>query len=163
MHHLLVYECHGNFSNASLYGSGFDCSVPNMPLRSCYDYSVVAVWAVGGTVRRLTYSSPEESNFKFEIFWLLKGFSLLFLKMYVLLSNRHFIIHRRLGIQLIRTRQGRFFLSYTMTILMQLKVSTSHSASFVCFNFQLRRRNNERCILPSAIKYLFTSTFFFVK
>lgn len=24
--------------------------------------------AVGGTVRRLTYSSPEESNFKFEIF-----------------------------------------------------------------------------------------------
>ena len=36
--------------------------------------------AVGGTVRRLTYSSPEESNFKFEIFWLLKGFSLLFLK-----------------------------------------------------------------------------------
>ena len=81
--------------------------------------------------------------------------------MYVLLSNRHFIIHRRLGIQLIRTRQGRFFLSYTMTILMQLKVSTSHSASFVCFNFQLRRRNNERCILPSAIKYLFTSTFFF--
>ena len=80
MHHLLVYECHGNFSNASLYGSGFDCSVPNMPLRSCYDYSVVAAWAVGGTVRRLTYSSPEESNFKFEIFWLLKGFSLLFLK-----------------------------------------------------------------------------------
>ncbi|CAH3036714.1 unnamed protein product [Pocillopora meandrina] len=49
VHHLLVYECHGNFSNASLYGSGFDCSVPNMPLRSCYDYSVVAAWAVGGT------------------------------------------------------------------------------------------------------------------
>ncbi|XP_066027869.1 DBH-like monooxygenase protein 1 [Pocillopora verrucosa] len=49
VHHLIVYECHGNFSNASLYGSGFDCSVPNMPLRSCYDYSVVAVWAVGGT------------------------------------------------------------------------------------------------------------------
>ena len=45
--------------------------------------------------------------------------------MYVLLSNRHFIIHRRLGIQLVRrTRQGRFFLSYTMTILMQLKVLT---------------------------------------
>ena len=68
VHHLLVYECHGNFSNASLYGSGFDCSVPNMPLRSCYDYSVVAAWAVGGTVRRLTYSSPEKTNFKFEIF-----------------------------------------------------------------------------------------------
>ena len=82
--------------------------------------------------------------------------------MYVLLSNRHFIIHRRLGIQLVRrTRQGRFFLSYTMTIPMQLKVSTSHFAFFICFNFKLRNRNNERRrILPSSKKYLIPSFIF---
>ena len=56
MHHLLVYECYGNFSNATLHGSGFDCDeTPNMPLGHCYGYSVVAAWAVGGTVRYKTY------------------------------------------------------------------------------------------------------------
>lgn len=50
VHHLLVYECHGNFSNATLYGPGFDChETANMPLRHCYGYSVVGAWAVGGT------------------------------------------------------------------------------------------------------------------
>ncbi|CAH3036710.1 unnamed protein product [Pocillopora meandrina] len=50
VHHLLVYECYGNFSNATLHGSGFDChETPNMPLGHCYGYSVVAAWAVGGT------------------------------------------------------------------------------------------------------------------
>ncbi|XP_078372321.1 DBH-like monooxygenase protein 1 homolog [Oculina patagonica] len=48
VHHLLVYECHGNF-NESFYGPGFDChTTANMPLRECYSYSVVAAWAVGG-------------------------------------------------------------------------------------------------------------------
>ena len=56
VHHLLVYECYGNFSNATLHGSGFDChETPNMPLGHCYGYSVVAAWAVGGTVRYKTY------------------------------------------------------------------------------------------------------------
>ena len=50
VHHMLIYECHGNF-NDSHYGPGYDCrDQANMPLGQCYFYSIVAAWAVGGEV-----------------------------------------------------------------------------------------------------------------
>lgn len=50
VHHLVVYECHGNYNN-SHFGVGFDClDFANMPLLQCYMVtpSLIAAWGVGG-------------------------------------------------------------------------------------------------------------------
>jgi len=63
VHHLLVYECHGNYNN-SHFGVGFDClDFANMPLLQCYMVtpSLIAAWGVGGQVRR--YREHSASTF----------------------------------------------------------------------------------------------------
>ncbi|KAJ7371681.1 DBH-like monooxygenase protein 1 [Desmophyllum pertusum] len=47
VHHLLVYECPGNY-NDSHYGPGFECHDRNMPFLDCYSKSIVAAWGIGG-------------------------------------------------------------------------------------------------------------------
>ncbi|XP_078363554.1 DBH-like monooxygenase protein 1 [Oculina patagonica] len=48
VHHLLVYECEGNFTEKD-FDQGVDCKdVANMPYAKCKDASIVASWAVGG-------------------------------------------------------------------------------------------------------------------
>lgn len=50
VHHMILYECHGNF-NDSHRGPGYNCrDQANMPLQLCFYYSVLAAWAVGGQV-----------------------------------------------------------------------------------------------------------------
>lgn len=49
VHHFVVYECHGKF-NDSHYGTGYDCTVPNMPFKKCLSPNMVAVWGIGGEV-----------------------------------------------------------------------------------------------------------------
>ena len=51
VHHLILYECEGNFTESD-YGQGVDClDAANMPFGKCRDSALVAAWAVGGEVR----------------------------------------------------------------------------------------------------------------
>ncbi|XP_068754351.1 DBH-like monooxygenase protein 1 isoform X1 [Montipora capricornis] len=48
VHHLMVYECHGNF-NDSHFKAGYNCrDQANMPLGKCYFNNIVAAWGFGG-------------------------------------------------------------------------------------------------------------------
>ena len=50
VHHLMVYECHGNF-NDSHFKAGYNCrDQANMPLGKCYFNNIVAAWGFGGEV-----------------------------------------------------------------------------------------------------------------
>lgn len=50
VHHILLYECHGDF-NESYFDEGAPCnSRANMPYLRCRGASLVAAWAVGGEV-----------------------------------------------------------------------------------------------------------------
>ncbi|XP_066019013.1 LOW QUALITY PROTEIN: DBH-like monooxygenase protein 1 [Pocillopora verrucosa] len=48
VHHLILYECEGNFTEND-YDQGRDCmDTANMPYARCRDASIVVAWAVGG-------------------------------------------------------------------------------------------------------------------
>ena len=54
VHHLILYECEGKFTDKD-FDQGVDCKdVANMPYAKCKDASIVASWAVGGEVRSIT-------------------------------------------------------------------------------------------------------------
>ena len=53
VHHMIFYECDGNFTEEH-FDEGVDCdSRANMPYQKCRSYAMVAAWAVGGQVRSL--------------------------------------------------------------------------------------------------------------
>ncbi|XP_022806766.1 DBH-like monooxygenase protein 1 [Stylophora pistillata] len=48
VHHLILYECEGNYTESD-YDQGKDCmDTANMPYARCRDASIVVAWAVGG-------------------------------------------------------------------------------------------------------------------
>ena len=50
VHHLILYECHGDYDESD-FDQGVDCDdLPNMPYAKCRAASFVAAWAVGGQV-----------------------------------------------------------------------------------------------------------------
>ena len=59
VHHMILYECYGNFTEEH-FDEGVDCdNSPNMPYPKCRIYSMVTAWAVGGQVAcqfRLIYT-----------------------------------------------------------------------------------------------------------
>ena len=68
VHHLLLYECEGEFTDKD-FDQGVDCKdVANMPYAKCKDTSIVASWAVGGEVRRRTMRGKEQTNVPSDLF-----------------------------------------------------------------------------------------------
>lgn len=53
VHHILLYECDGNF-NETDFDQGVNCfSSANMPYFKCRESTLVGAWAVGGNVRHV--------------------------------------------------------------------------------------------------------------
>ena len=57
MHHMLLFECEGNFTEEH-FNKGVNCyDRANMPFLKCKSSSIVAGWAVGAMVRTLIHFS----------------------------------------------------------------------------------------------------------
>ena len=55
MHHMLLFECEGNFTEEH-FNKGVNCfDRANMPFLKCKSSSIVAGWAVGAMVRTLIH------------------------------------------------------------------------------------------------------------
>lgn len=53
VHHYVVYECDGNFTESDFY-KGYDCLfTANMPFEACRQSNILSAWAIGGEVRIL--------------------------------------------------------------------------------------------------------------
>ena len=53
VHHYVIYECDGNFTEND-FNEGVDCHTrANMPYRRCQQADLIAAWAVGGEVSLL--------------------------------------------------------------------------------------------------------------
>ena len=51
VHHMVMYECFGNFTEKD-FDEGVSCtSRANMPYQKCRRYAMVAAWAIGGQVK----------------------------------------------------------------------------------------------------------------
>lgn len=60
VHHMIMFECFGNFTEKD-FDEGVPCSSrANMPYQKCGRYAMVAAWAVGGQVKYSLISNWQE-------------------------------------------------------------------------------------------------------
>ena len=65
VHHYIIYECEGNFTDDDL-NEGANCySSANMPYRSCQKADLIAGWAVGGEVSLKNQTKSNTISFQF--------------------------------------------------------------------------------------------------